>query len=316
MKILVTGGAGFIGSNLIDRLLEKGYFVTCYDNFCNSYSIKKKIANIAQFNTNGNFQFVHGDIRDPINFRQTCRKSEPDILVHLAGIGGVRSSFKNPEYYRSVNVEGTKNVLNSCSLIGVQKVIYASSSSVYGDDERSFSSESDSLLRPKSPYAETKVNAEICCENYAEYFPQGIISCRFFSVYGPKQRPDMAIARFTEFLKTDQPIPIYGDGNATRDFTYVSDIVDGIVSAIETYTSNHIPINLGSSRPISVNQLTETLASLLGKMPRIEYQPCQRGDAKHTNADINLAKQLLGYSPKISLTSGLGNYLESLRRED
>lgn len=308
-NILVTGGAGFIGSHLVDRLLKAGHRVICIDNFDDFYSEAIKLKNIEKALACKGFTLVTCDIRDKQEVDKYFNSNKIDVVVHLAAKAGVRPSIINPNDYFDVNVTGTLVLLETMHKYGIKKMIFASSSSVYGNNRKTPFTETDNVDFPISPYAASKKAGELLCHAYHHLYDFNIFCLRFFTVYGPRQRPDLAIHKFTECIINNLPIEIYGDGSSSRDYTYVDDIIDGITRAIDVLKGYEI-INLGGSKPISLKEMTVTLEKILDKTSIKKQFPIQQGDAMNTYADISKAGRLLGYSPSTSFGEGIGKFLK------
>jgi len=309
--IVVTGGAGFIGSHLCEALLRRDHQVIALDNFDDFYDPAIKRRNVAEAAKSKRFRLAAGDIRDEHAVRGLIRDGI-DIVVHLAARAGVRPSIEQPLLYQDVNVRGTMVLLEAARDAGVDKFIFASSSSVYGNNEKVPFAESDNVDRPISPYAATKRAGELICHTYHHLYDMPITCLRFFTVYGPRQRPDLAIHKFARLIDAGRPIPVFGDGGMMRDFTYVADIVDGVLRAIDRCDGYHI-YNLGESRPVSVRELIALLEEALGKKAVIDRQPLQPGDVERTYADVTLARAKLGYQPSTDMRTGLAHFVEWLR---
>lgn len=308
---LVTGGAGFIGSNLIRHLLQNEQVrVTCIDNFDPFYDIRIKQANIRDLEATGRFQLLPINL-DTLTAAQLegSLSAAPSVVVHLAARAGVRPSILNPTAYQQTNVMATQVLLDYAVKAKVQKFVFASSSSVYGVNENLPWNESERLL-PISPYAMTKLAGEGLGHVYSHLYKLPFIALRFFTVYGPGQRPDLAIHKFTKAIVQGQPIPVFGDGSTSRDYTYIDDIVKGISAAIHYTGSPFEIINLGNNRTVSLSQLIETLESVIGKKAIIDRQPEQPGDVPHTYADVSKAARLLGYSAGTELKEGLTRFYQ------
>jgi len=310
-RALVTGGAGFIGSHLVDSLLADGWEVTVVDDFNDSYAPTAKRDNIRSHLDHKAYQLIECDIRAGAEWAPQAR-GDFDVLVHLAGRAGVRPSIAQPALYRDVNVHGTEQVLAFARAKGIQHFVFASSSSVYGVNPRTPWRERDTELRPISPYAETKIQGERMGFRESTRTDTGFVALRFFTVYGPRQRPDLAIHSFTRSILAGQPITVFGDGTTIRDYTYVSDIVAGIRAAIAYRGSKRSIFNLGNDRPVSIQHLIESLESLLGRRAQVEYKPIPPGDVPATWADITAARAALGYDPKVTLEEGLGLFADWL----
>ncbi len=316
---LVTGGAGFIGSHLVDLLLSEGWKVTVIDNFDPFYPPEIKRRNIAQALGHPNFTLIEADIRDLDTIRRALTPHvsplTPHAIVHLAAKAGVRPSLEDPLGYYDVNVQGTLNLLELAKERGVRQFVFASSSSVYGLNPDVPWREDTSVPRPISPYGASKVAAELLGHTYSHLYGIRFIALRIFTVYGPRQRPDLAIHKFARLMLEGKPIPIYGDGSSLRDYTYVEDIVRGIRAAMEYSGSSWEAINLGSGRPISLLEMVRALEGALGVKAELEFLPPQPGDVPQTWADIEKARKLLGWQPRYSFTSALERFVEWLRSE-
>lgn len=307
LKFLITGGAGFIGSHIVDELLFLGEEIIVIDNFNTYYDPKIKWVNISNAQKNPDFKLFEGDILDKKLLDEIFSSFNIDILIHLAAQAGVRGSIKNPELYTEVNVMGTLNLLEMCKKYKIKKMIFGSSSSIYGNTPVPFN-ENNIVDKPISPYAATKKAAELLCYTYHHLYKVPIICLRFFTVYGPRQRPEMAIYKFTKLINNNEPLPIYGDGNSSRDYTYITDILDGIKSAIKKDLDFEI-INLGSSDPIKLIDLVNLIQQKMGKKANLMFLPPQSGDVERTYADISKAERLLGYSPKVDIKDGIEKFV-------
>jgi UDP-glucuronate 4-epimerase len=310
--VLVTGGAGFIGSHLVERLIKEEYFVVCLDNFNDYYDPGLKEKNISGVVENPNFKLIRGDILDISLLNDIFSGSQnptPTKVVHLAAIAGVRSSIANPGIYVDVDIKGTVNLLEMAKKYHVKQFIFASSSSVYGLNEKTPFSEEDTVELQISPYATAKRTAEIFCKTYNNLYGIPVTILRFFTVYGERQRPDMAIRKFTKLIMEDKPISMFGDGNSERDYTYINDCIDCVMSAVTNPMDFEI-INIGSGKTISLKNLIKTLEKVTGKKVKIEQLDEQAGDVPRTYADIDKAKRLLGYSPSISVEEGIHKFFE------
>jgi len=308
LKFLITGGAGFIGSHLVDELLLLGENVVVIDNFNPYYDPEIKWKNISNAQEIPNFKLLEGDILDKDLLNETFSSFDIDILIHMAAQAGVRGSIKNPELYTKVNVLGTLNLLEMCKKYKIKKMVFGSSSSIYGNSEVPFS-ENNKVDEPISPYAATKKSAELLCYNYYHLYKIPITCLRFFTVYGPRQRPEMAIHKFTRLMNNNELIPIYGDGCSSRDYTYITDILDGIKSAIKKDLGFEI-INLGSSDPIKLMDLVNLIQKKMDKKAKLSFLPPQSGDVERTYADVSKAEKLLGYSPKVSIEEGIEKFVK------
>jgi UDP-glucuronate 4-epimerase len=312
MKILLTGAAGFIGSHLSEKLLSLDHQVTGIDNFDPFYHPSIKRANLEKCITNPNFNLIHSDLSE-IKFVINNHENHFDLVVHLAAKAGVRPSIENPQAYIDANIVGTFHVLEWMKNSGCKKMIFASSSSVYGNNKKIPFSESDPVDRVISPYAFTKKSCELMNHNYFHIYDLSIINLRFFTVYGPRQRPDLAIHKFFELLYNDEPISIFGDGTTGRDYTYINDTINGIVASVNRIMSEKKLFeifNLGNSKPILLRDLVDNIEKVVGKKANKKFLPMQDGDVELTYADISLAKQVLGYNPATSLQEGLKNFKE------
>jgi UDP-glucuronate 4-epimerase len=311
MKVLITGAAGFIGSHLSERLLGEGWTVVGVDNFDDFYDPQIKRRNIAGCLENKNFKLVEADIRD-VAAMDAAVGEGMDIIVHLAARAGVRPSIAQPLLYADVNVNGTTVLLEAARKQGTDKFIFASSSSVYGNNEKVPFSEDDNVDFPISPYAATKKAGELVCHTYHHLYGISTTCVRYFTVYGPRQRPDLAIHKFARLIEEGKPITVYGDGSMSRDFTYIDDIIDGTVAAMEKCDGFHI-YNLGESRPVTVNDLVAEIEKTLGKKAVVEYVPPQPGDVERTYADVSKAAKELGYKPATTIEEGLAEFVTWLR---
>jgi UDP-glucuronate 4-epimerase len=314
MKILITGGAGFIGSHLAERLLASSCEVVCLDNFNNFYNPKIKRENIKNALMHDNYTLMEGDILD-VDFLNRVFKTGFDSVVHLAAYAGVRPSIEQPSLYQKVNLEGTVNLLEQCRLNKIDKFVFASSSSVYGGRTKIPFLETDSVTKPISPYAATKAAGELLCHAHHHLFDIKMNLLRFFTVYGPRQRPEMAIHLFARQMLQNKKIKIFGNGLSSRDYTYIDDIIDGIVAAIDNLNGFEI-INLGGSSTTSLNRLVELIGKRLNVTPDIEKTENQPGDVPITNADITKAKKLLNYEPKTAIESGIDRFCTWLETRD
>ena len=312
-KIVVTGGAGFIGSHLCEALLGAGHTVVALDNFDDFYDPAVKRRNIEIALASELYTLVEGDIRDERAVAQTVH-GDVDVVVHLAARAGVRPSIEQPLLYTDVNVQGTLVLLEACCEKGVSKFIFGSSSSVYGNNEKTPFAESDAVDEPISPYAATKRAGELLCNTYHHLYGIPITCLRLFTVYGPRQRPDLAIHKFARLMVAGQKIPVFGDGTMMRDFTYIDDIIGGIVAAIRR-CSGYATYNLGESCPVSLSELITALEKALDIEAIIDRQPAQPGDVRRTYADITRASRDLGYQPATDLRAGLARFVNWFREE-
>jgi UDP-glucuronate 4-epimerase len=307
LKILVTGGAGFIGSHMVERLLQLEHEVVVIDNFDPFYDPEIKNRNLRIARDDKNFKLYKEDIVERLALYKIFSKHEFDMVIHLAAKAGVRPSLKDPTGYYRVNVEGTINLLEECKRCHIYKFIFASSSSIYGNNRKIPFQETDSVDFPISPYAASKKAAELFCHNYSYLYGINIFALRLFTVYGPRQRPDLAIHKFFSLLEQDQEIPLYGDGRSSRDYTYIEDIIQGVLKSIERVNGFEI-INLGESKTIKLIDLVELIEKITGKSTRKKYLDMQPGDVLHTYADISKARSLLDYRPSTDMETGLKNF--------
>ena len=310
MKILVTGAAGFIGSHLCEALIKE-HEVIGIDNFCDFYDIKIKRNNIKGLAQFDNFQIIKADIRSNGDLDEIFNHHKFDMVIHLAAMAGVRPSIADPVLYTEVNINGTVNLLQQCKEHGIKKFIFASSSSVYGNNKKVPFAEIDPVDLPISPYAATKKAGELICHTYHHLEKISMICLRFFTVYGPRQRPDLAIHKFARKILADEDIPVFGDGSTKRDYTYIDDIIDGILRAIEFVNNNYCYeiINLGESQTISLSKMIQTIENALGKKARKDSHPLQPGDVDQTFADISKAKKMLGYDPNTNFEAGIDKFI-------
>ena len=308
-KVLITGVAGFIGSNLADDLLEKGFSVIGVDNFDPFYSREIKESNISAALKQESFKFLEGDIRDAGFLDRCFSKFKPDTIVHLAAKAGVRPSIMDPASYFDVNVNGTLNLLEAMKRNSINRMLFASSSSVYGNNKKVPFAESDNVDFPVSPYAASKKAGELLCHTYHYLFNMDVFCLRFFTVYGPRQRCDLAINKFTRAILNGEPITLFGDGTTSRDYTHIKDIVQGIEKAMAFLKGFDI-FNLGESDTISLSELVSLLEKNTGQKAEINYLPLQDGDVLQTFADISRSKRVLGYNPVVNIEDGIRNYVE------
>ena len=316
MNIIVTGGAGFIGSHLVATLLEKGEKVSVIDDFNSFYDPALKRENIEPFLSNPNFTLHELDIRDLGSLRLAIGHSQPDVICHLAARAGVRPSIAEPILYEEVNSLGTLNILESIKGLGLKNFVFAASSSVYGLNSKSPFSEDDPITMPISPYASTKRAGELMCFTYSHLYNLPVTCLRFFTVYGEAGRPEMAVAKFTRAIYDGKELHVYGDGSAIRDFTYVGDIIEGVMGSIYNPFEYEI-INIGGSKTIDVNGLISIIEDKLGKKARIKYLDAAPGDVPLTYADVSKARRMIGYEPKIGVEAGVDRYVKwFLAREE
>jgi UDP-glucuronate 4-epimerase len=308
MHILITGVAGFIGSHLGEKLLSMGHSVAGIDNFDLFYPKKFKTENLKQLNNSDQFTFYQEDIRNGLAINNIFKSNKIDVVIHLAAKAGVRPSIENIHDYYEVNINGTVNLLECMRQNHIVKFIFASSSSVYGNNSKVPFSETDSVDNPISPYASTKKSGELLCHVFSHLYGFDINCLRFFTVFGPRQRPDLAIHKFTRLIDLDKPLPFFGDGSTGRDYTYIDDIVEGIICSLNKQEGFQI-YNLGESRVVTLNELINSLEGLLNKKAVLDKQPLQPGDVRQTFADITKARKELGYNPKYNLEIGLQKFV-------
>ncbi len=313
--LLITGGAGFIGSNLARRRLDRGDRVTILDNFNDFYDPAIKRRNIASFLEQPEFRLVEGDIRDQDLVDRVFAEGEFDGVIHLAARAGVRPSLQEPVLYEEVNCIGTLHLLEAARRHGPKIFLFGSSSSVYGINRKVPFAEDDEVNQPISPYATTKRTGELLCFNYHHLYGLRTACLRFFTVYGPRQRPEMAIHKFTRLLSRGETIPLFGDGGSRRDYTYIDDIVDGVEATLALAPEFEI-INLGGAETTSLLDLVRGLAQELAVEPKIEYLPMQPGDVPITFADVSKAQSLLGYEPKVPIQEGLRRFVAWYRDQN
>ena len=313
-RALVTGAAGFIGSHLVDRLLADGYEVHGVDSFDDFYDPRIKHRNLEAARTSNRFELHEADIRDAEAVHRIWNQGPFHVLVHLAARAGVRPSIEQPRLYYDVNINGTLNMLECCRRHPETHVIFASSSSVYGNQRKVPFSEDDSVDNPISPYAASKKAGELLCHTYNYLYKIRITCLRFFTVYGPRIRPDLAIGKFIRMVSQGEAIPIFGDGSALRDFTYIDDIIDGVLAAIHRPKGFAI-YNLGGAHPVTVSELVEQIERILGKKAKRTHLPTQAGDVDNTHADIRLARAELGFNPQVQFETGLLRVVEWHRAE-
>ena len=312
-KYLVTGGAGFIGSTLVDRLLKEGNSVIVVDNFCDFYSPEIKENNVKHNLNNLNYKLYKMDIRDNEQLSKVFTDNKIDGIFHLAAMAGVRPSIENPILYQEVNGIGTQNILEEAKKNNIKNLVMASSSSVYGNCKEVPFKEDFIVDYAISPYAATKKSNEVMAHVYHHLFNMNIIMLRFFTVFGPRQRPDLAINKFTRLMLDGKEIPMFGDGSTSRDYTYVDDIVDGIIKSMNYAENNNDVyeiINLGNSSPISLKEMISIIGETIGVEPVINQLPMQPGDVERTYADISKARKLLNYEPQTSFKSGIEKFVE------
>lgn len=313
VNILITGGAGFIGSHLSERLLERGDRLVVLDNLSDYYDPELKRQNLSPSEKSPNMTFVKGDILDRTILDSIFAEDPFDVIVHLAAQAGVRASLQDPILYEQVNCHGTLNLLELARQHGIKRFVFASSSSVYGNVRTVPFREDARIDRPVSPYAATKAAGELYCHNYYHLYEISVTALRFFTVYGPRQRPDMAIRKFTSLIDSGKPIPFYGDGSTERDYTFYTDIINGVVAAIDRDLGFEI-INLGESRTTKLSRLVSIIEECLGKKALVEKLPMQPGDVTVTCADVSKARRLLDYNPSIAVEDGVKLFVEWYKR--
>jgi UDP-glucuronate 4-epimerase len=309
MIILVTGAAGFIGSNTCEHLIDLGNSIIGIDNFDDFYPRNTKEKNLSTLRQNNRFQFHEADIRNKRQLDAIFSSNNIDAVIHLAAKAGVRPSIENIEDYYDVNINGTVCLLETMKIHNVKKMLFASSSSVYGNNKNIPFNEADSVDNPISPYASTKKSGELLCYVYYHLYGFDITCLRFFTVYGPRQRPDLAIHKFTRLINTGNPIPFYGDGTTARDYTYINDIVSGIECALNKMDGYNI-YNLGGSGVVDLKTMVQNIEEILGKKAILNRLPAQMGDVEITYADINKAKSEIGYDPAFPFKNGIRLFIE------
>jgi len=310
-NVLVTGGAGFIGSHLVDALLKNGDIVTVLDNFNDFYNQDIKRENIVDQRKHKNYLLVEGDLRDRGTVARVFSRAPFDAVVHLAAMAGVRPSLENPALYMDVNVNGTQTILDEAvKLSPLPRFIFGSSSSVYGSRSGEKFLETDRVDQPLSPYAASKAAGELAC--YAAHHNHGlaITALRFFTVYGPRQRPDLAIHKFCQKIYKGESIEVFGDGSSKRDYTFVSDIVSGIIKSLTYDCSGYDIINLGRSEPVLLSEMIGTIEQALGKKAKIQRKDFQMGDMPYTFADVRKAQNLLKYNPRVEFKEGIASFVD------
>lgn len=340
MTYLVTGGSGFIGSHLTEKLLKNGHTVINIDNFDDFYSYQIKIKNtlesigiisdfelsnkqtdiqkLISLSKSDNYTLYYQDIRDKKGLENIFKNHKIDLVIHLAALAGVRPSIERPLEYEEVNVRGTMNLWELCKEFNIKKFVCASSSSVYGNNQKTPFAETDNVDNPISPYAATKKCGEILGHVYHQLYNIDIIQLRFFTVYGPRQRPDLAIHKFTNLIVQDKEIPFYGDGTTARDYTYIDDIIDGIIKSISYLENNskvYEVINLGENEVITLSEMLSNIENALNKTANKKMLPMQPGDVQKTNADISKAKALIDYKPTTDFQNGIKKFMEWFLRK-
>jgi UDP-glucuronate 4-epimerase len=313
-NVLITGGAGFIGSHLVDHLLtEGGWRITIVDDFNDFYDPAIKRENIGARLANTSFKLVEADIRNQEALSQVFSEANFDCIMHLAARAGVRPSLNEPRLYVETNINGTLNLLELAHAHGVKQFVFGSSSSVYGLNSKVPFSEDDPIFNPISPYAATKAAGELLCHSYAHLYDMRIVCLRFFTVYGARQRPDLAIHKFAKLISSGRPIPVFGDGTTRRDYTYIDDIIAGVRTAMDYDQSKYEVINLGESRTVELRELISLLEQALDRHAEIDRHPLQPGDVTQTFADIGKARRLLGYDPQTQIEEGIKKFVEWFR---
>lgn len=311
-KVLITGAAGFIGSSLAERLLARGGAVVAVDNFDPYYDVAIKRQNISRSLQHSNYSFYEKDICDQSAVEDLLARERPDVIVHLAARAGVRPSLADPNLYHRVNVIGSQHILDAIRKYPVSHLVWASSSSVYGGSTRVPFKEDDPVMTPISPYAATKRMNELMGHVYSHIYGLNVTMLRFFTVYGPRQRPDMAISKFTKLIDNGDAVPMYGDGTTRRDYTFIEDILDGLVRCVDNPLKYEI-FNLGESQTITLREMIDVIAKHVGKPANIKQMPLQPGDVEITYACIDKAKEMLGYDPKYPFDEGVRRYVEWYR---
>jgi UDP-glucuronate 4-epimerase len=315
-NVRVTGGAGFIGSHLVARLLSEGVWrVVVLDDFNDFYDPSLKRRNVAPYEGRDGFRLHEADIRDRAALERVFAGEEFDCVVHLAARAGVRPSLAEPVLYAETNINGTLNLLEAARARGVRQFVFGSSSSVYGENEKVPFAEEDPVTRPISPYAATKAAGELLCHTYSHLFGLRCVCLRFFTVYGARQRPDLAIHKFARLISAGKPIPVFGDGTTRRDYTYVDDIIAGVRAAMDYDASAYEVFNLGESRTVELRELIALLEKELGREASIDRQPAQPGDVPQTFADISKARRLLGYDPRTPIEEGVRRFVGWFKEE-
>lgn len=315
MLVLITGVAGFIGSHLAARMAARGDRVVGLDNFDETlYPASLHLANLAQ--VADVVDFTKGDILDAELVEQLFARHRFDAIVHLGALAGVRPSLQQPKRYQRVNIEGTLNLLEACRAYGVQRFVFASSSSVYGAHNEVPFRERDPAVRPASPYAASKRAGELFCSNYSDLYGIATSALRFFTVYGPRQRPEMAIHKFARLIASGKPVPFFGDGSSARDYTFIEDIIDGVVASVDHCgNGQHRVYNLGGSRTTTLARLIELIEEQLGQRAILDRQPDQPGDVPITYADVTEAAHDLGYAPKVPIEEGIARFCTWLKAQ-
>ncbi|MGH9929785.1 MAG: GDP-mannose 4,6-dehydratase [Pyrinomonadaceae bacterium] len=316
-NILITGGAGFIGSHLVDRLLAEGEWqVSVVDDFNDFYDPLVKRANARRHERDLNYRLFEADIRDQGALKNIFAGNSFDCIVHLAARAGVRPSLAEPLLYAETNINGTMNLLELARAHSIKQFVFGSSSSVYGINAKVPFSEDDPIRQPISPYAATKAAGELLCHTYTHLYGIRSVCLRFFTVYGPRQRPDLAIHKFARLIGEGKPIPVFGDGTTRRDYTFIDDTIAGVRAAIDYTESDYEVINLGESRTVELRELISLIEKNLGATAKIDRQPLQPGDVPQTFADITKARRLLGYNPQTQIEDGIRGFVEWFRESE
>ena len=313
MKILLTGCAGFIGSHTLDRLLADGHHVIGVDNFDPFYGRSLKAANIQAHADHPDFELLEADLADSETYQKLnflVGNDSIDAIIHLAAKAGVRPSIEDPVGYQRANVIATQNLLEFAKDNEIEQFVFASSSSVYGLNPNVPWREDDHVLQPISPYASTKVSCELMGHVYSKLYGIRFLGLRFFTVYGPRQRPDLAINKFARLIEAEEAIPVFGDGSTRRDYTFIDDIIEGIIGSLHYHGSNYELINLGNDQTVTLSQMIETIEGVVGKKAIVDRQPEQPGDVSQTWADVSKAKKLLGYEPATSFKDGVEQFIK------
>ncbi|HEV7473009.1 MAG TPA: GDP-mannose 4,6-dehydratase [Pyrinomonadaceae bacterium] len=316
-NILITGGAGFIGSHLVERLLDEGgWQVSVIDDFNDFYDPAIKRANVNRLANNPNYRLFEADIRERPALQEIFDENSFTAIVHLAARAGVRPSLEQPFLYAETNINGTMNLLELAREKSIKQFVFGSSSSVYGINAKVPFSEDDPIRRPISPYAATKAAGELLCHTYTHLYGMRCLCLRFFTVYGPRQRPDLAIHKFAKLISEGKPIPVFGDGTTRRDYTFIDDIIAGVRAAIDYEQSDYEVINLGESRTVELRELISLIEQELGMTAQIDRQPLQPGDVPQTFADIAKARRLLGYDPQTQIEAGIHRFIAWFRENE